>query len=273
MKRRTLSEIQTARQIPPGQADPSINYDLLVPVYTDMTMNDIYDTEASNGQSFDYYNTNAYSRDNYCVIPYKVPPMTFTGHTYDLDENILTRAVPNISTTRGVEYDRSIWLSDTYSGLWVDGYPSFSVIVCSAYPSFIDILNSSLCSCVDEDDTGCYHITGYPDYKNHPEKYQCGPLDKIDVGYIGISDAFAYAWSDSWDMGIVNNINKYTTSKRPPDDSSSSGSESDDCDVFICTISGSVAGSGGSVTVERLLVGSNGETEPAGTITVNIPLY
>ena len=245
MRRNTKDNIQVSYPLADENKDNS-NYDLLIPKYEPIKHNGIYDTVSANEGTF---TVDTYDRDNYNIIPYKVPPMMFTGTSYPLDWKILYDTIPTISRARGVDYDRNIWLTDkgsqdTASNLWVtlpgDGtYNTFSSIVLASYSSFKSILNASLDPCESKvASSDCGRTTGYPDYKNYPDTYQCGPLDKVDTGYLGIADAFAYAWSENWDMSLVNRSVKYgnTISIRDDSSSSSSSSSAPGSNIRVCKI-------------------------------------
>lgn len=249
MRRRTKSEIQVA-----PSPDPTPKYLLLIPVYKNTPYNYIYDA-TSDGSVYD--------RNNYCIIPYKVPPMMFDGTVYDIDLKAVQSIVPPISTMRDLNYDHDIWDS---AGI------SFSSVVLSVFLGFVDIINSSMCMC--EGGESCIHITGYPDYKNHPEKYQCGPLDKLDLGYMGISDAFANAWADAWDVSLINRPIKYGSSKRSKKDESSSSSSSTvgpGGAAWLCKIETPPSGNGGTAVVSGISVDGSGAVKTSGSMVVNVP--
>lgn len=238
MKRRQINQIQVPDQIPHNyDAVRDKDYSALVPDYTtnakikqcsddtyitttddvNIVCNSIYDYDAihnsESGDSFD----GIYHRDNYCMVPYYVPPMMFEGTSYPLNKSVLDKLIPNVSTSR-VSFDRTVWFST--DNFWPsDDDPdangsnkSFVNIVTEAFPSFVDILDAGFCHC---DAHGSYqHYSRYPDYENDPGLHQCGPLDVLPMGNLDITDEYIYAWSDGWDMNITMNKNSYKSHKK-----------------------------------------------------------
>jgi hypothetical protein len=271
MRRRSTSEIQVDYDRDIYNPEDTTNYDLLIPKYPEIEHNDTYNSTAANDSISDGIN---YNRDNYYIIPYKVPPMTFIGAAYPLSWDALHEKIPTVSIARNTNYDKNIWPVNDSSpaNLWVGDYKSFSSVVIAAYPFFTNVLNASLYVCNSSDDgsTGCVRNTGYPDYINHPNVYQCGPLDKISNGYLGISEAFGYAWSDSWDMNLVVSPVKYGNTTIT-EDSSSSSSDNGGCNVYLCKISSPPSGAGGAATVTVITVDGSGNVNNGRSIIANFP--
>lgn len=274
MRRRSTSEIQVDYDRTISDLQDNTDYDLLIPKYTDIKHNDTYDSIGANTKISEGDN---YNRDNYYIIPYKVPPMTFIGAAYPISWSELRSKIPTVSISRNTNYDKNIWsVNDSApTNLWVPGFDSFSSVVCGSYTFFKDVLNASLYVCTSNDDgvTVCTRNTGYPDYINHPNVYQCGPLDKISQGYLGISEAFGYAWSDSWDMNLVVSPVKFGNTTIT-DDSSSSSSSSDStgaCNVYLCRIDSPPSGKGGAANVTIITVDGSGNTSDGQSIIVNFP--
>lgn len=279
MRRRHKSEIQAPVQaandrdydmLVQNYPDIDKNYDLLIPKYPNIEYNDKYNSVRAN-QSI---STSNYDRDNYYIIPYKVPPMTFTGKAYPLDWSSMYSVVPRVSISRGVNYNKDIWTDDGTSNLWVNAtYDTFSSIVLRAYPGFEGVLNASMYVCTSEDgEDVCIRNTGYPDYINNPSIYQCGPIDTVDTGYLGISDAFAYAWSDSWDINLVARPVKYSK-KTKKDESGSSGSQGGGVGggALLCKIVSAPSSAGGTATVQVISVNAAGGVSAGSSMTVNVP--
>ena len=273
MRRRNLSEVQVAPS-GPISADLDYNFGLLIPEYPEIDINDTYNTISANRSPSEAN----YSRDNYNIIPYKVPPMMFDGKVYNLDMNSLYNYIPTVGRSRYINFDKNIWTSESLVygvNFWVNAnYTTFSAITLTAFPGFVDILNASMVECTDTgDQRTCYRNTGYPDYKNNPDRYQCGPLDKVDTGYLGISEAFAYAWSDSWDINLMNRPVKYSK-KIKKDESSSSGSESSGGTgggALLCRIVSAPSSAGGTASVEVISVNAAGGISAGSSIVVNVP--
>lgn len=267
MRRRNTSEIQVAYT-----SSDKVKYDLLIPKYPRIEHNDTYNTiEANKGN----INDDSYDRDNYYIIPYKVPPMTFNGISYALSWGNLGKTIPTVSIARDVNYDKDIWTVDDKSSinLWVDGFYSFSAVVLDAYQAFENILNASLYECTGDDpDKTCVRNTGYPDYNNRPSEYQCGPLDKVDTGYMGIADAFSYAWSDAWDMNLSYSLVKYGNATRKDDSSSSSSSSEPPAGgALLCRVVDPPSSAGGTATVVVISVNSEGGIKEGRSLVVNVP--
>jgi hypothetical protein len=278
VKRRSKNEICTIAGLPPGLGEAELNVyqdrdALLIPSYahksvidcssgakladskitTDINIDIVYNSQYS-------YDGTKYHRDNYCMIPYKVPPMMLEGTVYALSESVLASKSPNISTLPNLVYDQTIWTQTNPI--------QFTTIVVKAYSEFADILNAGVCT-----EKNCSHIKGLYDYKNHPELYQCGPLDSVIVDYFDIANEYQMGWSSMWDMGVVNNIFKYGKGGggggKDDDDESSELLASY---VYLGVIKTAPSGSGGTAIVTGVRVGSTGAVYETGpTFSVNLP--
>lgn len=276
MKRRSKNEICTIVGLPQNLETELDVYqkreDLLIPSYTHKSVIDcssgtqLAEKEVTTEDTIDIVYNSQYSydgakhhRDNYCMIPYKVPPMMLEGTTYALSESVLANESPNISELADLVYDQTIWTQKNPI--------QFTTIVVNAYSAFDAILNTGVCT-----ETNCSHIKGLYDYKNHPELYQCGPLDSVIVDYFDVADDYQMGWSSMWDMGVVNNIFKYGKG------GGRGGKDDDETTdilgsfVYLGVIKTAPSGTGGTATVTGVRVGSTGAVYETGpTFSVNLP--
>lgn len=291
MRRRSKKEICTIAGLPPNLNETELKVyqqrdALLIPSYAHKSVIDCFsDAQLAEGETEsapetkttidivynsqysyngDNHQLDNYHRDNYCMIPYKVPPMMLEGTAYALSEAVLASESPNISELAYLVYDQTIWTQETPEETPIQ----FTTIVVNAYKEFADILNAGVCT-----EKNCSHIKGLYDYKNHPELYQCGPLDSVIVDYFDVADDYQMGWSDMWDMGVVNNIFKYGKGggggggKDDEDDDTFAGSL-----IFLCTIDATGPGTTGGTSVSGVRVDSNGSVWQTGpSFVVNLP--
>ena len=258
MRRRTWDEIQGISQVPPGYQDQlNKNYSSLIPSYVHKSIYKLCDSDDlvySEGPRIYYndvysYSDDSYHRDNYCMVPIKVPPMTLKSSAYNLNHSVVVSSIPKVSSIFGLEYDHTFLTSY-----------SLADVVILAYPEYVHSLEHGCCRCNDNnmevEPGGSY--TGIE-----------GPLDHMVSDVPAISDEYAYMWEDLWDMGTF-----HTSSGRGEVDESSSSSGISDggVKVFLGRIKSPPTGPGGTVTVELITVSGSGGIKSTGkTVVVNIP--
>lgn len=278
MKRRSKSEIQSKIQVPEDSEYSEIKYEeLLVPLYEHASVlsecsdsSDIISKDIVYNSVYEYNGdlSTGYHRDNYCIVPAVVPPMALTGTSYDLSYSYIKANIPRISTIFGLNYSPDI----------LNSYVKLSSIVIGSYPDFTDILEASKCICLDVDipeysDSKEVHISeDQMPFDTNPSEYQCGPLDNVTTISSDISDEYAYAWPELWDMSTIVPAIGGGGSKPPPDDSSSSGGVAPaGTNVILCKVITPPTGSGGTAEVSAISVSGDGSVTPGKTYVVNLP--
>lgn len=180
-----------------------------------------------------------YHRDNYSLIPTRIPPMSFSSISFSLDDYLVVTLVDRVSTNFNIKYDRTYLnnLSRSFA----------SVVITASEEGSSDGIN-------------------FNDYMLYPTCYditsELSPLDILLAPRYDISDEYAYMWEDVWDMVTVRG------NTTPTNKTTTTGLKTD---VALCQIVTPPSGNGGTAIVRVISVSGSGAVSPGASIAVNVP--